>query len=1176
MAEVRPDDPDATIRITDAELGAEPAAGRRVFGRFVLEREIGRGGMGVVWQARDETLGETVALKFLPAAVARDAGAVDELKEETRRARRLRHEHIVSVFDFVQDDSGAAIAMELVDGATLTQLRLRQPGKIFAPEKLAPLVPQICSALDYAHTVAKIAHRDLKPANILVTADGIAKITDFGIARSLSETHTRLTAKDVGGISGTLPYMSPQQLLGKKPAADDDIYALGATLYELLTSKPPFFRGELATLMLQIRDRAPLPLAEQRVELEVAGEPIPPAWEETILACLAKEPASRPASAGAVAARLELAGRNAGVGAAAPRKPALSEANEPRSGDETEKIIRPAEVRRVAPNAPEVAPASSRPSAESRQDAGATPSRRAWWWLVAAAALAVIFWPKAPVVGPPLAGGPRNPVGPSLVDAPQKPLDTGPNLAQLPAPAAKPPDGPPTSGGPTVTPPPASVALLREFLVTVDPPDAGAHLWLGPQSDLAVPAGGRALVKDLPDGEHELVVQAPGYQPLTTRVTVKDGRGSAEAKLVAVKGAIEVTARTGTVVTALDSRKRETRVGSVSPGGTLRSENLLTIGSYTFRFAHDDCAPVELNAELVIGRAIPLKPAQTPLPGELRVFSVPSGAEVSVNGKRLGATPATLRVQPSETALAIEVFARGYRRSTQTVTLKPKEVRTVNVGTLAAESGGVALRMTNAQFPMTNGVVTVDGKKLDIAPALAAGPLSLSGLEVGARTVAITHPDYEPWKQSVTVRDQESTSVEVKLTPKPGRLAIRAEPREITLTVNGRAVRADEIKNGELTLPAGEALELAASATGYKSATRTLTLRANGADTWSVALEKLRGAEPGQRWTIPDLNLELVPIAAGTFTLGSENGDADEKPLTRVTLTKAFWLGKTEVTQREWVAVMGSNPSNFKGETLPVEEVSWTDAMEFCRKLTERERAAGRLPEGYAYTLPTEAQWEYACRAGTTGGMRATSTRWGGMTRIAGARRMQSARNVRTRGDCMICTATSRSGVWIGQAVTSAGVCATTPGLSRARLASSAAAATSTMPATAGPPSAAATTPAAATATWVSGSLSRPRSAGRRHQQGAERRAEGGQGRAAGADGVRPIFFRSAAGLSCHGEPSTDGSLGTRRRSRPRRLDVRTSATLSRRDATFFFGRSNPWLESHGYGREVAPRRTDA
>jgi len=126
------------------------------------------------------------------------------------------------------------------------------------------------------------------------------------------------------------------------------------------------------------------------------------------------------------------------------------------------------------------------------------------------------------------------------------------------------------------------------------------------------------------------------------------------------------------------------------------------------------------------------------------------------------------------------------------------------------------------------------------------------------------------------------------------------------------------------------------------------------------------GPSEGQAWTVPDLNLEMVCIGPGTFTMGSDNGADDQKPQTRVTLTHGFWLGKTEVTQGQWVALMGINPSSFKGTDLPVEQVSWSDAIEFCRKLTNRERTARRLPEDYEYTLPTEAQWEYACRAGTT------------------------------------------------------------------------------------------------------------------------------------------------------------------------------------------------------------------
>jgi formylglycine-generating enzyme required for sulfatase activity len=131
-------------------------------------------------------------------------------------------------------------------------------------------------------------------------------------------------------------------------------------------------------------------------------------------------------------------------------------------------------------------------------------------------------------------------------------------------------------------------------------------------------------------------------------------------------------------------------------------------------------------------------------------------------------------------------------------------------------------------------------------------------------------------------------------------------------------------------------------------------------------------AAEGQNLLIADLKLELIWLKPGSFTMGSASDEPQrnkaEGPQTRVTITRGFWLGRTEVTQGQYENIFGENPSSFKnaGKDAPVERVSWTDAMEFCRKLNERERASGRLPEGYAYTLPTEAQWEYAYRAGTT------------------------------------------------------------------------------------------------------------------------------------------------------------------------------------------------------------------
>jgi len=123
---------------------------------------------------------------------------------------------------------------------------------------------------------------------------------------------------------------------------------------------------------------------------------------------------------------------------------------------------------------------------------------------------------------------------------------------------------------------------------------------------------------------------------------------------------------------------------------------------------------------------------------------------------------------------------------------------------------------------------------------------------------------------------------------------------------------------------------------------------------------------PGKPWTVPTASIEMLWCKPGTFTMGNPPSYHPDDNEHRVTLTKGFYLGKYEVTQAQWKTVMGTSPSEFKGDDRPVEKVNWQDAVTFCEKLTERERKAGRLPRDYAYQLPTEAQWEYACRAGTT------------------------------------------------------------------------------------------------------------------------------------------------------------------------------------------------------------------
>jgi serine/threonine protein kinase len=279
----------------------EFAAGQKLFNRYTLIKTLGRGGMGVVWLGRDDELERDVALKFLPELVIHDRAVLSDLKRETRRSLDLTHKNIVRIYDFVQSTESACISMEYVDGDTLSNLRADKPHKVFEPDELDEWVSQLCDALDYAHNHARIVHRDLKPANLMVNQRGDLKVADFGIARSLSDSVSKLTMEH--GKSGTLVYMSPQQLEGERGNHLDDVYSLGASIYELLTSKPPFYSGNVDR---QIREKIPPSMTERRDELEIEGGPIDAAWEEVVRTCLAKEPTRRPQSISEIAKRLEV------------------------------------------------------------------------------------------------------------------------------------------------------------------------------------------------------------------------------------------------------------------------------------------------------------------------------------------------------------------------------------------------------------------------------------------------------------------------------------------------------------------------------------------------------------------------------------------------------------------------------------------------------------------------------------------------------------------------------------------------------------------------------------------------------------------------------------------------------------------------------------------------------
>jgi len=281
----------------------ENAPRTMLFDRYRIVRELGRGGMGVVYLARDTQLSIDVALKLVPDLVAKNEESLENLRKEVLRGMALQHTGIARTHTFECDDTGAGVVMEYVDGATLADIRGAQPGRCCDPVQILPWLAQICPALDYAHREARLVHRDIKPRNIMLSRLGRIKIADFGIAATLNESCTRQSTGEASG--GTPGYMSPQQTEGQRPTVLDDIYALGATIYDLLTGKPPFYRGSGSVVVTQVLQVVAPSIQERRLELDIQGkDPIPEAWERVIAACLSKDSEKRPHSATNILERL--------------------------------------------------------------------------------------------------------------------------------------------------------------------------------------------------------------------------------------------------------------------------------------------------------------------------------------------------------------------------------------------------------------------------------------------------------------------------------------------------------------------------------------------------------------------------------------------------------------------------------------------------------------------------------------------------------------------------------------------------------------------------------------------------------------------------------------------------------------------------------------------------------
>ena len=274
-----------------------PAQGTALSDRYVLTERLAAGGMGEVWAATDTVLDRTVAVKLLNPALSQQSGFLARFRAEARCSAALQHPNIITMLDYGEDDGAAFLVMELVSGQPLSQI-IAERAPLPTPETVS-ILTQAANALEAAHQ-GGIVHRDVKPANIMVTADGIAKLTDFGISRLVGTAPLTQT----GEILGTAQYLSPEQSLGQSATARSDIYALGVVGYEMLTARRPFDAETLVATALAHVNQPP-PLLPDTVPAEI---------RDVIGAALAKDPAGRPVDAATMAHALGMS--NAAAGAA--------------------------------------------------------------------------------------------------------------------------------------------------------------------------------------------------------------------------------------------------------------------------------------------------------------------------------------------------------------------------------------------------------------------------------------------------------------------------------------------------------------------------------------------------------------------------------------------------------------------------------------------------------------------------------------------------------------------------------------------------------------------------------------------------------------------------------------------------------------------------------------------
>jgi len=886
----------------------------KTFGGYTIERCLAYDMLGSLYLALNKETGQRESLFVFPSMVGQDAGFPERFATQTKKLCALKHPNILGFTQAVIIENNYCLVGEafeslnipdhlmLLTGSQLSTADSRQATNL-PPAQVTPIIEQVLAGLACAYE-SKVMHLNLNPTKILRAVRGEVKIYGLHFLAILGQELFEVL------VSAGIPPLKLDP--NRSFLGTTDILSPEARLRTTLEYRSDIYAVGVNTHWL-LTGRKPTSPYQPPSKIQPGIET---GWDAFTLRCLQRKPEDRYATATAALADL----RNLAQLTPLPQTKPL------------ELLLPPDEP---APP-PEDKKKAAKPP-EPKKAKHAKGPRRARKPLTLVQRLLYIGLPSLLAV--------------ALASYVYVKIETGEDTE-------------------TGTPVRAQPGMTVRLLLNITPRNALVKI----DSTFFTVSDGKLPVS-MPKGTYNIQIESPPkYQRSILTYTTQNEPEPLFITLVPAWAVVDFTTAPGATIEAQPSKGAALQLGVADANGTLHVAKNLGDDTYKFIASKTDysTAVVE-NKKIELTQSYHIDLKLTAKTAKVTLTTEPPGVTVRMGPQVLGITPFTTEAIPVDTDVRLTLEKQGYQSVPRRLRLSPNVEVAEDLGSLTAHMGSMDLDFKlGGHTPSAE--ESRDAKIVVNDHAYPASTKHIGDMLEGVYKVAFEHPNYDTVEQSVSILDGKTSATAANLSPKPARLAIHATPMmPLTVYLNNQLLAPGA--DGAYLLPPGQKNKVRVQAQNYADAEKEFDLGPNKSASWDVTLSLLTPPATGKDYTVPYLNLELKWIQPGQFTMGSPSTEfnrvASEGPMTIVKFPNGFWAGAFEVTQDQYQTIMGENPSEFGKNApnqgrYPVENVSWFKAREFTQKLTERERTANRLPAGFEYRLPTEAEWEYIARAGTT------------------------------------------------------------------------------------------------------------------------------------------------------------------------------------------------------------------